>query len=47
MAYVTLILLASDLVTWHHQLCWHCLPLCAGIMALIVLALLPLSCWHC
>jgi hypothetical protein len=32
---------------WHCQLCWHCHLLCAGIMALNVLALMPLSCWHC
>ncbi len=31
---------------WCCQLRWHCHPLCAGIIALIVLALSPLSCWH-
>jgi hypothetical protein len=28
-------------------LCWHCHPLCVGIIALVVLALLPLSCKCC
>ncbi len=44
----------SPLLRWHRllshwqcQLRWHCHPLCADIMALIVLALPPLLCWHC
>ncbi len=32
---------------WHCQLHWHHQPLCAGIIALIVLALPPLLCWCC
>ncbi len=32
---------------WHYQWCWHHHPFCADIIALIVLVLLPLSCWHC
>jgi hypothetical protein len=46
---VSLVVLVSALITslWHHQSRWHCHPLCAGIIALIVLTLLPLLCWHC